>query len=71
MPTYRVDVNFSGIASVVIDAEDDEDACDKAQEMLDGASFPNMKMEDASVSLELDSASASQAEEWDKSSGAW
>lgn len=65
MPTYRIDVDLHGTASVILEAEDDEDACDKAEELLGGACFPGMKLEEATVSIELDDATSQQAEEWD------
>lgn len=65
MPNYRVDLDFHGTASVIITAEDDEEACDKAEALLEGASFPGMKLEKSSVSLELEDVTAQNAEEWD------
>lgn len=71
MQDYRVDVNFHGIASVVLEAESEEDAMNKAEALLEGSNFPRMKLEDAEVSLELNGADANFCEIWDRSGGSW
>ena len=58
---YRVNVDIQGTATLVIDADDEEDACERAEELLNDASLPNIKIEGHKVTIEVGEADAQQA----------